>query len=51
MKTIRKNTFETNSSSTHSITISKYQKPEQIIDVQSLESREEESFTRQIWTG
>ena len=27
MKTIRKNTFETNSSSTHSITISKYQKP------------------------
>ena len=27
MKTIRENTFETNSSSTHSITISKYQKP------------------------
>lgn len=27
MKTIRTNTFETNSSSTHSITISKYQKP------------------------
>ena len=27
MKTIRANSFETNSSSTHSITISKYQKP------------------------
>ena len=27
MKTIRNNTFETNSSSTHTITISKYQKP------------------------